>query len=117
MEYNSIHLTLEEIKSDQARNTEMIIQAIHEIKLLPNPSADLMSASDPEFKEELKQNPESDKQEKWLLTEDLEDIFKKSKRTIYTWRRDGKISFTQIGRTVYFNKKDVDRLLIEGPEP
>lgn len=52
----------------------------------------------------------SDKEE-WLLVEDLMRIFKKTARTIYTWTKEGKFETLIHGRTTYYRKSDVYKLL------
>ncbi|WP_316839128.1 helix-turn-helix domain-containing protein [Pedobacter gandavensis] len=105
MEYRQINESLEEIKFEQAKNAAMLLEAIKEINLAPKSIA-----------EEIERItlPQPEPPDKWLLTEDLMGIFKKTARTIYTWRVQGRIPYTVIGSTVYFNQKDVERLLKEG---
>ncbi|WP_280647088.1 MULTISPECIES: helix-turn-helix domain-containing protein [unclassified Dysgonomonas] len=37
-----------------------------------------------------------------------------SKRTLQTWRNNGKIPFSMLGGKVYFHQSDIDKLLQEG---
>lgn len=97
MEYRKIDESLKEIKLEQAKNAAMILQAIKELNLVPV----------------LKPEPElvPDPQQEWLLTEQVEKLFKKTARTIYSWRMQGKISCTIIGKTAYYNKIEMEKLL------
>lgn len=46
-------------------------------------------------------------EEVWLHTEEVMKIFKKSERTIYSWRKGGDLRFKMKGRTCYYLKSDV----------
>lgn len=100
MEYRKINESLKVIIIEQAKNAEMIMQAIKEMGVVPVL--------------ESKSEPLPEPEQVWLLVEDVEKIFKKSARTIYSWRKQGKISCTIIGKTAYFNKKEVEKLLNSG---
>ena len=49
--------------------------------------------------------------EVWLHTEDVMKLFKKTEKTLYNWRRNGQLRHKIIGRTVYYLKSDVYRIL------
>jgi len=49
--------------------------------------------------------------DEWLHTDDVARIFKKTERTIYTWRKNKLISFKKIKGTVYYLKSDIYNLL------
>ena len=38
---------------------------------------------------------------------DLKEIFKVSQRTIYDWRRDGRINFIKVGKATFYTKDQV----------
>jgi len=46
-------------------------------------------------------------EDEWLHTEDVMRIFKKSERTIYTWRKEKRIKYTNIRGTIYYLKSDI----------
>ncbi|MCX2453389.1 helix-turn-helix domain-containing protein [Pedobacter sp. PLR] len=47
----------------------------------------------------------------WLHTEEVMEVFKKSRKTIYNWRTTGQLRFKQIGGTCYYLKADIYSLL------
>lgn len=53
-------------------------------------------------------------EEVWLDTQDVMRIFKKTERTIYTWRRAGWLRFRMHGRTCFYLQSDVYELLNKG---
>ncbi|WP_316746920.1 helix-turn-helix domain-containing protein [Pedobacter gandavensis] len=46
-------------------------------------------------------------EEVWLSTHDVMKIFKRSERTLYSWRKGGDLRFKIKGRTCYYLKSDV----------
>lgn len=46
-----------------------------------------------------------------LTDEDLVKMLKVSKRTIYTWRSEGKIAYSQVGKFIFYTKTDVINFL------
>lgn len=50
----------------------------------------------------------------WIDSPDVCRILGISKRTLQTWRNNGKIPFSMLGGKVYFHQSDIDKLLQEG---
>ncbi|MBB2149918.1 helix-turn-helix transcriptional regulator [Pedobacter gandavensis] len=46
-------------------------------------------------------------EEVWLHTEEVMEIFKKSRKTIYNWRKTGQLRFKINGGTCYYLKADI----------
>lgn len=46
-------------------------------------------------------------EEEWLHTEDVMGIFKKTRKTIYNWRKAGHLKHKVNGGTCYYLKSDV----------
>lgn len=51
--------------------------------------------------------PAEEEEEIWLHTEDVMSIFKKTRKTIYNWRKAGDLRFKVNGGTCYYLKSDV----------
>lgn len=49
--------------------------------------------------------------EVWLHTEDVMKLLKKSERTIYNWRQSGELRHKIVGRTTYYLRSDIYRML------
>lgn len=52
-----------------------------------------------------------EEEEVWLHTEEVMEIFRKSRKTIYNWRKTGQLRFRQNGGTCYYLKADIYSLL------
>jgi hypothetical protein len=50
-------------------------------------------------------------EEVWLHTEDVMKLLKKSERTVYNWRRSGELRHKMVGRTTYYLRSDIYRML------
>jgi len=57
-----------------------------------------------------KANP---KQETYLGNTEFMTLLDVSKRTLQTWRDEGKISFSQVGGKIYYKLSDVDKFMQE----
>lgn len=53
----------------------------------------------------------------WMDSADVCRALGISKRTLQTWRNNGKIPFSMLGGKVYFHEDDIDRLLLKGEKP
>lgn len=51
--------------------------------------------------------PPEREEEVWLHTEDLMSIYKKSRKTIFNWRKNGRLNYIVKGGTCYYLKSDV----------
>jgi len=49
--------------------------------------------------------------EKWLDNQDVIELLKTSKRTLQSYRDEGRIPYSQIGHKVYYKAKDVEKFL------
>jgi excisionase family DNA binding protein len=49
--------------------------------------------------------------EKWLDNDELAGVLKVSKRTLQSYRDEGRISFSQVGSKIYYRASDVEAFL------
>ncbi|HZX74072.1 MAG TPA: helix-turn-helix domain-containing protein [Cyclobacteriaceae bacterium] len=47
----------------------------------------------------------------WLDNNEVVQLLKVSKRTLQTYRDDGKLSFSQVGSKIYYRSSDIDNFL------
>ena len=52
--------------------------------------------------------------EEWLTPQEVADILKVSRWTVYSWISDGRIRYKKLGRLVRIPRSEVDRLLNQG---
>ena len=50
---------------------------------------------------------------KWLKSYEVKKLLEISSGTLQTLRSNGTIPFTRIGRIIYYNRDDIDKLLLE----
>lgn len=43
--------------------------------------------------------------------DDLQKMLRVSKRTLFTWRKEGVITYSQVGKMIFYIREDVERLL------
>lgn len=82
----SILQVLRQILSLQIENTDKLLQTINSQKPIPQ-------------------------EEVWLHTEDVMKLFKKSERTIYSWRKSGILRYKIIGGTAYYLSSDIYQIM------
>lgn len=61
-----------------------------------------------EIKSELLENEKQAQSAKWLDNDELSALLKVTKRTLQTYRDEGKISFSQIGSKIYYSASDIE---------
>jgi excisionase family DNA binding protein len=49
----------------------------------------------------------------WLDNKEAAALLKVSMRTMQSWRDEGLIGFSQIGGKIYYNREDIDRMLLK----
>ncbi|WBO83312.1 helix-turn-helix domain-containing protein [Hymenobacter yonginensis] len=49
----------------------------------------------------------------WLDNAEAAALLKISKRTLQSWRDEGLIGFSQIGGKIYYNREEIDRMLLK----
>ncbi|WP_222535534.1 helix-turn-helix domain-containing protein [Pedobacter polysacchareus] len=59
--------------------------------------------------------PVKEEEDIWLHTNEVMQIFQKTRKTIYNWRKSGHLRFRVNGGTCYYLKKDVYSILGKGP--
>ena len=59
----------------------------------------------------LVQSPKSKELEKWLDSQDVCSMLSISPRTLQTLRTNGRLSYSQIGSKMYYNKDEVIKLI------
>lgn len=47
----------------------------------------------------------------WLDNDEAAALLKVSARTLQSWRDERILKFSQIGRQIYYNREDIDRML------
>lgn len=52
----------------------------------------------------------------WLDSADVCRALRISKRTLQTWRNNGKVPYSMLGGKVYYQQSDIDKLLEEGKQ-
>ena len=62
----------------------------------------------------LKTEAECPLSERWLDNQEVCILLKVSKRTLQTYRDDGKIPFSQIGNKLYYKALDVEKFIKSG---
>ena len=54
---------------------------------------------------------EKQPKEKWFDNQEVMQQLHISKRTLQTWRDEGKIPFSQVGSKIYYSESDINELL------
>jgi excisionase family DNA binding protein len=49
----------------------------------------------------------------WLDNNEAAELLKVTKRTLQNWRDEGLIGFSQVGSKIYYNREDIDRMLLK----
>jgi hypothetical protein len=49
----------------------------------------------------------------WLDSTEASALLKISRRTLQTWRDEGLIGFSQVVGKIYYNREEIDRLLLK----
>ncbi len=60
---------------------------------------------------ELKMEADTPLSEKWIDNQEAVMLLKTSKRTLQTYRDDGKLAYSQIGHKIYYRASDVEKFL------
>lgn len=47
----------------------------------------------------------------WIDNKELEKLLGLHERTLATWRENGTLGFTRIGKKIFYNRKDIEQLL------
>lgn len=49
----------------------------------------------------------------WLDNSEAAKLLKVSKRTMQSWRDEGILGFSQVGSKIYYNREEIDRMLLK----
>lgn len=49
----------------------------------------------------------------WITTEQLEKLTGVSGRTLKFWRDEGTIGFSRIGKKIFYNKREIEQILMQ----
>lgn len=60
---------------------------------------------------ELKMEADNPLSEKWLDNQDVAILLKTSKRTLQSYRDEGRLSYSQVGYKIYYKASDVEKFL------
>lgn len=53
-------------------------------------------------------------QKKWLRSQEVREMFNISAGTLQNYRINGVIPFTRLGKTIYYSREDIEKLLEKG---
>lgn len=53
-------------------------------------------------------------QKKWLRSQEVREMFNISSGTLQNYRINGVIPFTRLGKTIYYSREDIEKLLEKG---
>ena len=67
-----------------------------------------------ELLEELRKAMKKNSLSEWMTSEDVKKALGISERTMHTWRNTGKLRFAPIEQKFYYEKTDVENLLLKG---
>ncbi|RZK40169.1 MAG: DNA-binding protein [Pedobacter sp.] len=64
-----------------------------------------------EIKEILKDSPQSDNKSEWLRSAQVRELLNISQGTLQNLRVNGTLTYSMVGKTVYYKRQDIIKLL------